>query len=110
MARETEHCGQKQIRWAADFWRGLIPTVCANIYTATDLCPASSSRLQRRQYKLSKSPPGGPLRPTENTVAATCEAQVCRRIPTSATLEKPDSFQSSGRDPFFSPAQNQAVL
>ena len=54
MASETEHCGQKQIRWAADFCRGLIPTVCANIYTATDLCPASSSRLQRRQYKFSK--------------------------------------------------------
>src|SRR3981081_827828 len=51
MASETEHCGQKQIRWAPDFCRGLIPTVCANIYTATDLCPASSSRLQRRQYK-----------------------------------------------------------
>jgi hypothetical protein len=57
MARETEHCGQKQIRCAADFWRGLIPTVCANIYTATDLCPASSSRLQRRQYKVSKDAP-----------------------------------------------------
>src|SRR5580658_40702 len=36
-----------------------MPTVCANIYTATDLCPASSSRLQRRQYKFSKGPPGG---------------------------------------------------
>ena len=56
MARETEHCGQKQIRCAADFCRGLMPTVCANMYTATDLCPASSSRLQRRQYKLSKGP------------------------------------------------------
>jgi hypothetical protein len=54
MARETEHCGQKQIRWAEDFWRGLTATVCANRYTATDFCPASSSRLQRRQYKLSK--------------------------------------------------------
>jgi hypothetical protein len=30
MASETEHCGQKQIRWAEDFWRGLTPTVCAN--------------------------------------------------------------------------------
>jgi len=49
MASETEHCGQKQIRCAADFCRGRMPTVCANIYTATDLCPASSSRLQRRQ-------------------------------------------------------------
>lgn len=56
MASETEHCGQKQIRCAEDFWRGLTPTVCAKRYTATDFCPASSSRLQRRQYKLSKSP------------------------------------------------------
>jgi len=54
IASETEHCGQKQIRCAADFCRGLIPTVCANMYTATDLCPASSSRLQRRQYRVSK--------------------------------------------------------
>ena len=51
MASETEHCGQKQMRCAEDFWRGLTPTVCANRYTATDFCPASSSRLQRRQYK-----------------------------------------------------------
>ncbi len=54
MASETEHCGQKQIRWAEDFCRGRMPTVCANKYTATDLCPASSSRLQRRQRKASK--------------------------------------------------------
>lgn len=44
------------MRCAADFCRGLIPTVCANMYTATDLCPVSSSRLQRRQYKFSKGP------------------------------------------------------
>ncbi len=56
IASETEHCGQKQIRCAEDFWRGLTPTVCAKRNTATDFCPASSSRLQRRQYKLSKSP------------------------------------------------------
>jgi hypothetical protein len=31
MASETEHWGQKEMRWAADFWRGLIPTVCANM-------------------------------------------------------------------------------
>ena len=49
MASETEHCGQKQMRCAEDFWRGLTPTVCANRYTATDFCPASISRLQRRQ-------------------------------------------------------------
>src|SRR5579863_2684175 len=65
MARETEHCGQKQMRWAADFCRGLIPTVCANIYTATDLCPTSSSRLQRRQCRFSKGSPGGQFRPKE---------------------------------------------
>ena len=52
IAKETEHCGQKQIRCAADFCRGLTPTVCANIYTATDLCPASISRLQRRQCRF----------------------------------------------------------
>ena len=31
MARDTEHCGQKQMRCAEDFCRGLIPTVCANM-------------------------------------------------------------------------------
>jgi len=81
MANETEHCGQKQIRCAADFWRGLIPTVCANIYTATDLCPASSSRLQRRQYKFSNRPPRSKMWPTENTVATPRWQQVCRGIP-----------------------------
>ena len=54
IARETEHCGQKQIRLAADFCRGLTPTVWANMYTATDLCPGSISRLQRRQNRFSK--------------------------------------------------------
>jgi hypothetical protein len=54
IARDTEHCGQKQIRLAADFCRGLTPTVWANMYTATDLCPASISRLQRRQNRFSK--------------------------------------------------------
>ena len=53
MASDTEHGGQKQIRLADDFWRGLIPTVCANRYTATDLLPATISRLQRRQYCFS---------------------------------------------------------
>jgi 8-oxo-dGTP pyrophosphatase MutT (NUDIX family) len=41
------------MRCAVDFWRGLIPTVCANIYRATDFCPFSSSRLQRRQCMVS---------------------------------------------------------
>src|ERR1700677_3209048 len=45
------------MRCAADFGRGLIPTVYANMKTAADLCPASSSRLQRRQYRFSKTPP-----------------------------------------------------
>jgi hypothetical protein len=31
IASETEHCGQKQILCAADFCRGRIPTVCANM-------------------------------------------------------------------------------
>jgi hypothetical protein len=53
MASETAHCGQKQMRLADDFCRGLIPTVCANRYTATDFAPAGISRLQRRQYWLS---------------------------------------------------------
>src|SRR4029077_7904029 len=56
MARETEHCGQKQMRCADDFCRGLIPTVCANMYTATDLWPTLISRLQRRQNRFSKIP------------------------------------------------------
>ena len=49
MASDTAHCGQKQILCAADFCRGFTPTVCANMYTATDLCPASISRRQRKQ-------------------------------------------------------------
>jgi hypothetical protein len=53
MAKDTEHCGQKQIRCAADFCRGRMPTVWANMYTATDLCPGSISRLQRRQRRFS---------------------------------------------------------
>src|SRR5271170_6478658 len=81
IANDTEHCGQKQIRCAADFCRGRIPTVCANIYTATDLCPASSSRLQRRQYKFSKRPPPTALRPKQNTVSISGAAQVCKGIP-----------------------------
>jgi hypothetical protein len=49
IASDTAHWGQKQILCAPDFCRGFTPTVCANMYTATDLCPASISRLQRRQ-------------------------------------------------------------
>src|SRR4029077_18258058 len=49
IASDTAHCGQKQILCAPDFCRGFTPTVCANMYTATDLCPASISRLQRKQ-------------------------------------------------------------
>jgi hypothetical protein len=55
MAREIAHCGQKQIRFAADFCRGRTPTVWANMYTATDFSPDTSSRLQRKQYGLSKN-------------------------------------------------------
>ena len=83
MASETEHCGQKQIRRAADFCRGLIPTVWANMYIAIDLCPASSSRLQRRQYKFSK----GPFLQSRDAWSKQilsprpARAQVCRKIP-----------------------------
>jgi hypothetical protein len=49
IASDTAHCGQKQILCAPDFCRGFTPTVCANIYTATDLSPGSISRLQRKQ-------------------------------------------------------------
>jgi hypothetical protein len=42
------------MRCAADFCRGLIPTVCANIYTVTDLLPPEIARLQRKQYEVSK--------------------------------------------------------
>jgi len=59
MASETEHCGQKQMRCADDFWRGLTPTVWANMYMETDFCPASISRLQRRQQRFSKKVPPG---------------------------------------------------
>ena len=31
MASDTAHCGQKLIRFADDFCRGLTPTVCANM-------------------------------------------------------------------------------
>src|SRR5579872_2660008 len=31
IASDTAHCGQKQIRCALDFCRGLTPTVCENI-------------------------------------------------------------------------------
>jgi hypothetical protein len=81
IARETAHCGQKEMRCAADFWRGLIPTVCANIYRATDLCPASSSRLQRRQRMFSKRfswPDYGMTK--VHTVFGPGEMQVCRKI------------------------------
>src|SRR5579863_9643827 len=40
---------QAAILCAPDFCRGLTPTVCANMYTATDLSPASISRRQRKQ-------------------------------------------------------------
>jgi len=56
MASDTEHCGQKQMRCAADFCRGRTPTVCAKMYTATDFCPGSISRLQRKQNRFSKGP------------------------------------------------------
>src|SRR6185312_7465671 len=79
MARETEHCGQKQIRCADDFCLGLMPTVCANIYTATDLCPTSISRLQRRQNRFSKaSLPDGRK---EILSPQAGEAQVGKEIP-----------------------------
>ena len=82
IARETEHCGQKQIRCAADFCRGLMPTVCANIYTATDLWPVSSSRLQRRQYKFSKgSILGGRLRPGKYCLHAPGRRKCVERFP-----------------------------
>jgi len=81
--QRTEHCGQKQMRWAEDFCRGLTPVVCANTNTATDFCPASISRLQRRQYKLSKdSVSCCPQSSVPVTVSKTLPfAQVCRKIP-----------------------------
>ena len=81
MASETEHCGQKQIRCADDFCRGRTPTVCANVYTATDFCPDSSSRLQRRQYKCSKVTPGCQVR-EKSILSHPARAQVCRKIRT----------------------------
>lgn len=81
MARETEHCGQKQIRCAVDFCRGRMPTVCANIYTATDLCPASSSQLQRKQRRCSTLLPCGLVAAKQHTVSASLRMQVGRKIP-----------------------------
>src|SRR5487761_79066 len=77
-----------------DFWRGLIPTVCANMYIATDLWPDSSSRLQRRQYKVSKSSPslqcGGECVSTplgkRNIVCLDWPKQVRRKIPANNPL------------------------
>ena len=86
IANETEHCEQKQIRCADDFCRGRMPTVCANIYTATDLCPASSSRLQRRQYKFSKDSFPGLLGRNEILSLRISWAQVCRKIPVGSSL------------------------
>lgn len=57
MASDTAHCGQKQIRFADDFCLGLTPTVCANMYTATDLSPASISRRHRKQTIFCTIPP-----------------------------------------------------
>src|SRR5207237_2189690 len=57
------------------------PTVCANIYTATDLCPASSSRLQRRQCRFPKGLfLAASSRPKKNIVS-TPLVQVGRKIP-----------------------------
>ena len=81
MASETEHCGQKQIRRAPDFCRGRMPTVCANMYTATDFCPGSSSRLQRRQNRFSKVPFLAAVGGQNDTVSAPRRAQVCSKFP-----------------------------
>jgi hypothetical protein len=82
MASETEHCGQKQMRCADDFCRGLIPTVWANMYTATDLWPTSISRLQRRQNRFSKVPFLADIAgPNKNSVPIAFQMQVRRRIP-----------------------------
>jgi hypothetical protein len=67
MASDTAHCGQKQIRWAPDFCRGFTPTVCANMYTATDLSPASISRLQRKQDIGCTRPPARFLLSSDET-------------------------------------------
>src|SRR5262249_25926684 len=85
IASDTAHCGQKQIRFAADFCRGRIPTVCANKYTATDLLPDSSSRLQRRQYRCSKSA-SGLLRHDRQATAVLPSVKPDSRC---ANLEKP---------------------
>jgi len=99
MAKETEHCGQKQIRRAAVFCRGRTPTVCANMYTATDFCPGSSSRLQRRQNRFSKRPFLA-ASSQNDTVSAPRRAQVCSKFPARDGF----SVDRDGR------ARNQAVL
>jgi len=106
IARETEHGEQKQIRRAADFWRGLIPTVCANINTPTDLCPVSSSRLQRRQHRCSKGPPPGGQLPQQNTVFAPWRAQVDRKVPASLN----SSFKKQPHTAVAVQARSDSVL
>ena len=88
IARATEHWGQKQIRCAADFCRGFIPTVCANINTPTDFCPASKSRCTAKTKKVfQRSPPSGQV-PQQNTVFTPQRAQVDRKILASRFYEK----------------------
>ena len=72
------------MRCAEDFWRGLIPTVCANMYTATDLWPASNSRLQRRQCRFSKRSFLAASLRLDDTVSMRCCSQVRRKIPGDA--------------------------
>src|SRR6266851_1260675 len=51
------------------------------MYTATDFCPDSSSRLQRRQYKFSKGPsPAASCDRKENNLSRPDWTQVCRKI------------------------------
>src|SRR5579862_895342 len=83
IASDTAHCGQKQIRFADDFCRGRTPTVCANMYTATDLSPDSISRRQRKQQ-----------------IACTCPPMIvfvyCRQDASLATSKKSDSAMAGG--------------
>jgi hypothetical protein len=92
IARETEHGEQKQIRRAGDFWRGLIPTVWANIKTPTDLCPVSSSRLQRRQHRCSKGPPPSGQLPQQNTTFVPWRALVDRKVPGAVAVQARNDF------------------
>ncbi len=82
IASDTAHWGQKQTRCAPDFCRGFTPTVIANIYTETDLSPASICRRHRKQEICKSSLPFQRTCDDPHTLSEAIRApQVRRKIP-----------------------------